>query len=96
MQLYGCKEFHKDGDRGVSYVEVWCSCTAVKSFIRWRSWRLVCGGVVQLYGCKEFHKDGDRGVSYVEVWCSCTAVKSFIKMEIVASRMWRCGAAVRL
>ncbi len=71
MQLYGCKEFHKDGDRGVSYVEVWCSC-------------------------KEFHKDGDRGVSYVEVWCSCTAVKSFIKMEIVASRMWRCGAAVRL
>ncbi len=48
---------------------------------------------MQLYGCKEFHKDGDRGVSYVEVWCSCTAVKSFIKMEIVASRMWRCGAA---
>ncbi len=51
---------------------------------------------MQLYGCKEFHKDGDRGVSYVEVWCSCMAVKSFIKMEIVASRMWRCGAAVRL
>ncbi len=50
---------------------------------------------MQLYGCKEFHKDGDRGVSYVEVWCSCTAVKSFIKMEIVASRMWRCGAAVK-
>ncbi len=48
---------------------------------------------MQLYGCKEFHKDGDRGVSYVEV---CAAVKSFIKMEIVASRMWRCGAAVRL
>ncbi len=51
---------------------------------------------MQLNGCKEFHKDGDRGVSYVEVWCSCTAVKSFIKMEIVASRMWRCGAAERL
>ncbi len=51
---------------------------------------------MQLYGCEEFHKDGDRGVSYVEVCCSCTAVKSFIKMEIVASRMWRCAAAVRL
>ncbi len=51
---------------------------------------------MQLYGCKEFHRDGDRGVSYVEVCCSRTAVKSFIKMEIVASRMWRCGAAVRL
>ncbi len=51
---------------------------------------------MQLNGCKEFHKDGDRGVSYLEVCCSCTAVKSFIKMEIVASRMWRCGAAVRL
>ncbi len=50
---------------------------------------------MQLYGCKEFHKDGDRGVSYVEVCCSRTAVKSFIKMEIVASRMWRCGAAVK-